>query len=93
MRRAWFLALLCMLVAVPAAGADLRVLVTDQRGQPVADAVVGILPPPGARSPPSPSPRVHTVNQVALTFVPYLEMLRPGDQVVFHNGDRTRHHV
>jgi len=93
MRRAWYLASLCMLAALPAAAADLRVLVTDQHGQPVADAVVGVLLPPGAKALPTPPPRMHTINQVALTFVPYLEVLRPGDQVVFHNGDRTRHHV
>jgi plastocyanin len=93
MRQASFLASLCMLAAFPAAAADLRVLVTDQRGQPVADAVVAVLLPPGAKAPPPAPPRVHTVNQVALTFVPYLEVLRPGDEVVFRNGDRTRHHV
>jgi len=93
MRRVRYLALLCILATLPAGAADLRVLVTDQRGQPVADAVVGVLLPPGAKTPPPSPPRVHTINQVALTFVPYLEVLRPGDQVVFHNGDRTRHHV
>lgn len=93
MRQAWLLALLCMTAASPAIAADLRVLVTDQRGQPVADAVVAVLLPPGAKAPASAPPRVHTVNQLALTFVPYLEVLRPGDEVVFRNGDRTRHHV
>jgi plastocyanin len=93
MHRVRYLASLCILAALPAGAADLRVLVTDQRGLPVADAVVGVLLPPGAKPPPPSPPRVHTVNQVALTFVPYLEVLRPGDQVVFHNGDRTRHHV
>jgi hypothetical protein len=87
------LGLLCLVLALPAAAADLHVLVTDQRGQPVADAVVGILPPAGTKTPPLPPPRLHTINQVALTFVPYLDVLRPGDKVVFHNSDRTRHHV
>ena len=93
MRQTLLAALLSSLVAVPAAAADLRVLVTDQRGQPVADAVVDVLAPPGSTLPAPPAPRTHTVNQVALTFVPYIEVLRPGDRVVFHNGDRTRHHV
>ena len=93
MRTTWRAAVLVSVVATQAAGADLRVLVTDQRGQPVADAVVGVLPPPGAPPTAAPAPRTHTVNQVALTFVPYIEVLRPGDKVVFHNGDRTRHHV
>jgi plastocyanin len=92
MRQAW-LGFLLLLTVGDAACAELRVLVSDQHGAPVADAVVGVLPPPGASLPPTPAPRVHTVNQVALTFVPYIEVMRPGDQVVFHNGDRTRHHV
>ena len=93
MRPILLAASLSLLVAVQAAAADLRVRVTDQRGQPVADAVVEVLPPPGTAPPARPAPRTHTVNQVALTFVPYIEVLRPGDKVVFHNGDRTRHHV
>jgi plastocyanin len=93
MRPTWLAALLCLVVAAQAAAGDLRVLVTDQRGQPVADAVVDVLPPPGSTAPAASFPRTHTVNQVALTFVPYIEVLRPGDKVVFHNGDRTRHHV
>jgi plastocyanin len=85
--------LLLLLAATEAAAAELRVQVTDQHGKPVADAVVGVLVPPGVQPPPPPPARTHTVNQVALTFVPYMEVLRPGDQVVFHNSDRTRHHV
>jgi len=92
MRKAWP-GFLLLLAAMEAAPADLRVQVTDQRGKPVADAVVGVLLPPGMPLPSAPAPRTHTVNQVALTFVPYIEVLRPGDKVVFHNSDRTRHHV
>jgi plastocyanin len=93
MHRTWLAAVLSLLVAAPAAAADLRVQVNDQRGRPVADAVVGVLLPPGAKPPAAPPTRTHTVNQVSLTFVPYIEILRPGDSVVFHNSDRTRHHV
>ena len=92
MRKGWP-GFLLLLAAMEAAGADLRVQVTDQRGKPVADAVVGVLLPPGVQPPAAPPARTHTVNQVALTFVPYIEVLRPGDRVVFHNSDRTRHHV
>lgn len=92
MRVTWLGSLL-LLAAGTAGAADLRVLVTDQRGKPVADAVVSALPPTGAPAPAAPAPRTHTINQVALTFVPYIEVFRPGDKVVFHNSDRTRHHV
>ena len=93
MRATWLGCVLLLATTLDATGAELRVLVTDQRGKPVADAVVGAQPAPGVAMPPPPPPRTHTINQVALTFVPYLEVLRPGDQVVFRNGDRTRHHV
>ena len=82
-----------LLLAADAGAGELRVLVTDQRGKPVADAVVSAQPVAGSVVPePAPS-RTRTINQVALTFVPYIEVFRPGDKVVFNNGDRTRHHV
>jgi hypothetical protein len=34
-----------------------------------------------------------TIDQRRETFVPYVEVFRPGDQVAFHNSDHTRHHV
>ena len=93
MRASWLGCILLLATTVDAAAAPLRVQVTDQKGKPVADAVVGAQPSPGAPLPPAPPARTHTIDQVALTFVPYLEVLRPGDKVVFRNGDRTRHHV
>jgi plastocyanin len=92
MRASW-LGCILLLATMQAGAAQLRVLVTDQKGKPVADAVVGAQPSPGAPLPEPPPARTHTIDQVALTFVPYLEVLRPGDRVVFRNGDRTRHHV
>lgn len=85
---------LALLVCVSAGAAELKVRVTDQRGKPVGDAVVTVLPT-GRKAGPVPSPISHTrtINQVALTFVPYIEVFRPGDKVVFRNSDRTRHHV
>ena len=93
MRTSWLGWVLLLATTVDAAAAELRVRVTDQKGKPVADAVVGAQPSPGAAMPTAPAARTHTINQVSLTFVPYLEVLRPGDKVVFRNGDRTRHHV
>lgn len=93
MRASWLGCLVLLAATTGAAAAELRVLVTDQRGKPVADAVVGAQPSPGAPAPAPAPPRTHTIDQVSLTFVPYLEVLRPGDKVVFRNGDRTRHHV
>lgn len=84
------------LIAGAAAAAQLQISVTDQRGKPVSDAVVTVLPQAGANPgtlPPRDAPQSKTIDQVALTFVPYIEVFRPGDKVVFRNSDKTRHHV
>jgi len=39
------------------------------------------------------APVVHVIDQKNLMFMPYIEVFRPGDAVVFRNSDRTRHHV
>src|SRR5688500_17732442 len=83
--RAW-LAMVVLLLAGQASAGELRALVTDQRGKPVADAVVSVHPVAGASVPSPPPPRTRTINQVALAFVPYIEVFRPGDKVVFNNG-------
>lgn len=93
MRKRW-LCIFLLLAGTPCVAAELHVGIVDQRGKPVADAVVTVLP--ATRTPaqaPAPASRTKTINQSALTFVPYIEVFRPGDQVVFHNSDKTRHHV
>lgn len=74
---------------VEAAGLD--VAVTDSRGRPVADAIVTV-DADGVRLPPHP-PATYVIDQAELVFIPYLQVFRPGDRVVFRNSDRTRHHV
>jgi plastocyanin len=39
------------------------------------------------------APAMHIVDQRNEAFVPYVQLLRPGDTVVFRNSDSTRHHV
>jgi hypothetical protein len=95
MRGQW-LGSLVMLVGTTALAADLKVAITDQRGRPVGDAIVTVLPVAGDNALPLPRrapPRSRTIDQIALTFVPYIEVFRPGDSVVFRNSDKTRHHV
>jgi len=76
----------------PAVAADLDVRVTDARGGAVADAVVTAVPRAG--SPPLPAQsRLHVIDQKNETFIPYIEVFRPGDRVIFHNSDSTRHHA
>lgn len=87
---------LILLASSTASAADLKISITDQRGKPVSDAVVSVLPQGGGgpeAGGPHPSPRTRTIDQMALTFVPYIEVFRPGDKVVFRNSDQTRHHV
>ena len=78
-------------VAVGKEGA-LEVQVADARGAPVADAIVSLRLRGGGNAP-APAPVRHTIDQKNLAFVPSLEVVRPGDEVVFRNSDGTRHHV
>lgn len=86
--------LLALLATCHAIAGDLRVRLADSHGQPVADAVVTLIARDGTTNPDAGQhPLTRTIDQKALAFVPYLQVFRPGDRVVFRNSDRTRHHV
>jgi plastocyanin len=91
----WVVAMVCaLLAAAPAAAAGLVVRLTDGKGHPVPDVVLTLV----ARDSTSVAPRhrapmVRVIDQKNLMFLPYIEVFRPGDAVVFRNSDRTRHHV
>jgi plastocyanin len=76
-----------------ASAAGLGVRISDTHGAAVADAVVAIAPHSGGSSPPAPPSTTHVIDQKNETFIPYIEVFRPGDKVVFHNSDHTRHHA
>lgn len=77
---------------LPARAGEVAVQVVDARALPVGDAVVTLTPDTAAG--PTAQPAVtHYVDQKDETFVPYVQVLAPGDRVVFRNSDRTRHHV
>jgi plastocyanin len=76
-----------------ATAGGLEVSVVDAGGKPVADAVVMLHATSGQPLPPVASPSLRYVDQRSLVFLPYLQVVRPGDQVVFRNSDNTRHHV
>jgi plastocyanin len=84
--------------ATTSRAAELKVQVNDDHGHPVADAVVTLLPQgaaAGGASVPRPAaaPVTKIIDQKNETFVPYIEIFRPGDKVLFRNSDQTRHHV
>jgi plastocyanin len=97
--RYWIFSLIASLPALavmpPLSAAEVSVRITDQRGAPVADAIVTLTARGGAEvAPPARRPaRAHVIDQKDETFLPYLEVFRTGDTVVFRNSDRTRHHV
>jgi plastocyanin len=87
----WRLRLLCLLVtaaAITAHAGTLTVKATDTHGHPVTDAVVTIDRPHALTA-----PGTHYIDQKNETFIPYVEVMHPGDSVVFRNSDHTRHHV
>jgi plastocyanin len=96
MRFAGVLAALTALMAnFGATAAELSVRVADGAGHPVSDAVATIIPDPTAKiAVPAPAPpETRIIDQKNITFVPYVQIVRPGDPVVFRNSDDTRHHV
>ncbi|MEP7184477.1 MAG: hypothetical protein ABI767_01455 [Rhodanobacter sp.] len=44
-------------------------------------------------SSPSPPSRTYYIDQKNETFIPYVQVFRPGDKVIFRNSDTTRHQV
>ena len=85
------LSVLGMATAFPA---ELAVRVVDARGAPVTDAVVTAVPRDALAFPVvATAPKTHVIDQRNETFIPYIEVFRPGDKVVFHNSDHTRHHA
>lgn len=82
-----------ILLASPASAGDLSVLVTDARSAPVADAVVTVSGSAECAVQVAQPPVTKIIDQRHEAFIPYVEIFRPGDQVVFRNSDKTRHHV
>ena len=82
----------CMLLSPALAATQLDVSVAAGKG-PAADAVVSIVPHGVPAAPHEAAPATKIIDQKNETFIPYVEIFRPGDSVVFRNSDQTRHHV
>ena len=96
------LAVSALFAAGAASAGELHVVIVDGDGVPVPDAVITVHPRANAAPDPDPgpgtgavpaTPQTRTIDQSALRFAPYVEVFRPGDAIVFHNSDRTKHHV
>ena len=86
-------ALVCLgLLAAPARGAQLAAGVTDQDGNPLADAVVVAVPAEGGAPHAAPSAR-EIVDQIGEEFVPRVKPILVGTPVFFPNKDNIRHQV
>ncbi|MEO8751510.1 MAG: methylamine utilization protein [Casimicrobiaceae bacterium] len=75
-----------------AQNAEIRATVTDERGKPVADAVVIAVPADGNLRLPA-KPREDIVDQVDKEFMPKVQAVLVGTPVTFPNRDSVRHQV
>jgi hypothetical protein len=83
-------ALPLLVVAPLLCAATLDVVVVDQSGAPVNDAVVYAIPAAGSPArPPSPG----TILQREKTFIPTVTPIQTGTAIAFPNEDTVRHHV
>lgn len=84
---------LCLLGAMLCGGwaqaAAVQVLVTDQQGKPLSDAVVELYDPASTAK----TSGIAEVAQQDLTFRPFVSAVQVGSKVDFPNQDKTRHHV
>jgi plastocyanin len=82
---------LLLAIARVASAADLEAMVRNERGEPVAEAVVvavpDVAPPRPARA------RLERIEQIDQEFVPRVKAVLVGSAVSFPNRDSVRHHV
>ena len=82
--------------AAHAQTAQIAATVTDEKGQPLADAVVVAVPADGNLRPPAKAgerPRAGVVDQVDKEFTPKVTAILVGTPVTFPNYDNVRHQV
>ena len=85
-------ALLFLGVASAAQAATVAVTVIDRDGNPVADAVVVVVPAaPGAGR--APLPAQATIAQTGMRFAPAVTVVPVGARLTFTNNDPWEHHV
>lgn len=71
---------------------DMRIKVINQRGEPVAGAVVYVVTSlPADKQPTTAEPVI--IDQINKEFVPHISAIAAGTAVKFPNRDNIRHHV
>ena len=64
---------------------------SDRDGQSLPNVVMALKP--ASSQPPATAPTQITVTQEALSFKPYISVIRAGSSVVFANRDTVEHHI
>jgi plastocyanin len=83
---------LALLAARSLTAAELRGHVVDQKGRPVADAVLLAIPQ-DTKNAQRAKPPTDAMDQVDKQFVPYVKPILVGSTVHFPNSDNIRHQV
>ncbi len=91
MRILFGLALIALAGNAALAQNEIVATVVDDKGKPVADAVVVAVPADGAMR--LPARRDAVVDQVDKEFTPKVNAILVGTPVIFPNHDNVRHHV
>lgn len=94
MRRLLGIACLLSVGVWPLMAAEAVIYLNDGHAHVVSDAVVMLTRDSAvaARAPAKP-PVTYIIDQRHETFIPYVQLMRPGDKVIFRNSDTTRHHA
>jgi plastocyanin len=88
--RCLFAALALVAGAVAASSAELAINTKGSKGEPVADAVVSLIP---LDTPAPPPAAAGEIAQESQEFTPYVTVVQAGSRVVFPNKDTVQHHV
>lgn len=84
--------LLLLATALSAPAAEYSCTLTSNKGEPVADAVVSLIPLDAA-PPPAPANASVEIAQQGQEFTAYVTAVQAGTKVVFPNRDTVQHHV
>ncbi len=84
--------LLLLATALSAPGAEYSCAITSSKGEPVADAVVSLIPLDAA-PPPVPATAQLEIVQQGQEFASYVNVVQTGTKVLFPNRDTVQHHV